>query len=327
MKTISKRLKQNKLGIRYQKEDAKMNKKDIYLAGGCFWGVEAYFKKIKGVLDTAVGYSNGKSDQTNYNNIGMTGHSETVKISFDEEQVSLTKILEYYFAIIDPTSKNRQGNDIGTQYRTGIYFVNEKDKAVIERFVNSQQKFYKEKIQVEVLPVSNYVTAEEYHQNYLEKNPNGYCHINIRKHPEDVVKEKRSKLLGRDRYQITTLSGTEPPFNNEYSDNHEKGIYVDVITGEPLFISTDKFDSGTGWPSFTKPVSKDSLEEIEDRTLGMKRVEVKGKGSNSHLGHVFEDGPRDQGGLRYCMNSASLRFIPLAEMSSEGYEEYIKDIK
>ncbi len=304
-----------------------MNKKEIYLAGGCFWGVEAYIKKIKGVLYTSVGYSNGKTDQTTYNNIGLTGHSETVKVSFDQEQVSLTQILEYYFAIIDPISKNRQGNDIGTQYRTGIYFKNEEDKVVIERFVHSQQKFYQDKIQVEIVPVSNYVTAEEYHQNYLDKNPNGYCHINIRKHPEEVIKEKRSKLLGHDRYQITTLSGTEPPFNNEYVENHEKGIYVDVITGAPLFISTDKFDSGSGWPSFTKPVSKDSIEEIVDKTLGMKRVEVRSKGSNSHLGHVFEDGPRDQGGLRYCMNSASLRFIPLKEMTSEGYEEYIKDIK
>src|SRR5665648_759188 len=154
-----------------------------------------------------------------YHDIRMTGHSETVKISFYQEQVSLTRILEYYFAIIDPTSKNKQGNDIGTQYRTGIYFINEADKTVIKRFVNSQQKFYKEKIQVEIMPVSNYVTAEEYHQNYLQKNPNGYCHINISRDPEEVIKEKRSKLLGHSRYQITTLNGTEPPFTNEYSEN------------------------------------------------------------------------------------------------------------
>ncbi|MBK5246976.1 MAG: peptide-methionine (S)-S-oxide reductase MsrA, partial [Peptostreptococcaceae bacterium] len=194
-----------------------MNKKEIYLAGGCFWGVEAYFRKIKGVLETSVGYANGKTDQTSYNDIGISGHSETVRISYDQEQVSLPKILEYYFAIIDPTSKNKQGNDVGTQYRTGIYFVNEADKIIIKRFVSSQQKFYNEKIQVEILPLSNYVTAEEYHQNYLQKNPNGYCHINLSKDPEEVIKEKRSKLLGHERYQITTLNGTELPFNNEYS--------------------------------------------------------------------------------------------------------------
>lgn len=304
-----------------------MNKKEIYLAGGCFWGVEAYFRKIKGVLETSVGYANGKTGQTTYHDIGTTGHSETVKVSFDQEQVSLTRILEYYFAVIDPTSKNKQGNDVGTQYRTGIYFINEEDETVIKRFVKSQQKFYKEKIQVEIMPVSNYVTAEEYHQKYLQKNPNGYCHINISKDPEEVIKEKRIKLLGQARYQITTLNGTEPPFNNEYSENHEKGIYVDVITGEPLFISTDKFDSGCGWPSFTKPILKDSLEEKEDKAFGMKRVEVRSKGSNTHLGHVFEDGPKDKGGLRYCMNSASLRFVAEAEMISEGYEDFLKDIE
>lgn len=304
-----------------------MNKKEIYLAGGCFWGVEAYFKKVKGVLDTSVGYANGKTEQTTYDEIGRTGHTETVKISFDQEQVSLTRILEYYFAIINPTSKNRQGNDIGTQYRTGIYFVNEEDETIIKRFVNSQQKFYEEKIQVEIKPASNYVKAEEYHQNYLQKNPNGYCHINIRRDPEEVISEKRIKLLGQERYQITTLNGTEPPFDNEYSENHEKGIYVDVITGEPLFISTDKFDSGSGWPSFTKPVSKDSVEEKEDKAFGIKRVEVRSKGSNSHLGHVFEDGPKEKGGLRYCMNSASLRFVPEAEMISEGYEDFLKELK
>jgi peptide methionine sulfoxide reductase msrA/msrB len=304
-----------------------MNKKEISLAGGCFWGVEAYFKKVKGVLDTSVGYANGKSDQTTYNEIAITGHSETVKITYDQEQVSLVQILEYYFAIIDPTSKNRQGDDVGTQYRTGIYFVNEEDKIVIIRFVNSQQKFYKEKIQVEIKQLTNFVTAEEYHQKYLLKNPNGYCHINISKDPEEVIKEKRSKLLGQARYQITTLNGTEPPFNNEYSDNHEKGIYVDVITGEPLFTSTDKYDSGSGWPSFTKPVLKELLEEKEDKAFGMRRVEVRSKGSNSHLGHVFEDGPKDKGGLRYCMNSASLRFVPKDEMILEGYEDFLKEIE
>lgn len=304
-----------------------MKKRNIFLAGGCFWGVEAYFKKVKGVIDTSVGYANGKTDQTNYNDIGMTGHSETVKISYDQELVSLVQILEYYFAIIDPTTQNRQGNDVGTQYRTGIYFVNEEDHIIIDRFVNSQQKLYKEKIRVEILPVSNYVKAEDYHQNYLQKNPNGYCHININKDPAEVVNEKRRKLLGNLNYQVTTLNATEPSFDNEYSEKHEKGIYVDIITGTPLFISTDKFDSGSGWPSFTKPISENYLEGIEDKEYGMKRIEVRSKDSNTHLGHVFEDGPKDEGGLRYCINSASLRFIPENKMSAEGYGNYLKLLK
>lgn len=304
-----------------------MNTKEIYLAGGCFWGVEAYFKKINGVTSTSVGYANGKTEETTYHTINSTGHSEAVKVTFDQGTVKLTQILEHYFAIIDPTSKNKQGNDIGTQYRTGIYYLKEEDKIVAERFVNSQQKFYKEKIRVEVLPLTNYVPGEEYHQNYLTKNPGGYCHINISKNPEEVVKERRSRLLGHMKYQVTTLNATEPPFTNEYSDNHEKGVYVDSITGEPLFISSDKFDSGCGWPSFTKPISEESLEEKEDRAHGMKRVEVRSRGSNAHLGHVFNDGPRDKGGLRYCMNSASLRFIPESEMAAEGYMDLKKLIK
>lgn len=304
-----------------------MNKKEIYLAGGCFWGVEAYFKKINGVLETSVGYANGKTKVTTYNSIGLTGHSETVKIIFDQDTIRLTQILEYYFAIIDPTSKNKQGNDVGTQYRTGIYYLNDADKIVAERFVNNQGKFYKEKIRVEVLPLSNYVTGEAYHQNYLGKNTGGYCHINISKDPEEVVKERRSKLLGHMKYQVTTLNATEPPFTNEYSDNQEKGVYVDILTGEPLFTSNDKFHSGCGWPSFTKSIENAELEEKEDRTHGMKRVEVRSRGSNTHLGHVFEDGPKDKGGLRYCINSASLRFVPENEMKAAGYGDLIKLIQ
>jgi len=304
-----------------------MNTKDIYLAGGCFWGVEAFFKKVKGVTDTSVGYANGKTPETNYKEIGSTGHSETVHITYDREVVSLGKILEYYFAIIDPTSLNKQGNDVGAQYRTGIYYQTEEDKRVAERFITSQQKYYKQKIRVEVLPLVNYVTGEEYHQDYLSKNPRGYCHINVNKDPEELIKEKRSGLLEHMKYQVTTLNGTEPPFQNEYSGHFEKGIYVDIITGEPLFYSTHKFESSCGWPSFTRPVSEDHVEEKEDKSHGMRRIEVRSKGSDSHLGHVFNDGPKEMGGLRYCINSASLRFVPESEMGKEGYEDLKQYIK
>lgn len=304
-----------------------MNKREIYLAGGCFWGVEAYFKKVNGVVDTSVGYANGKTEHTNYKEIGVTGHSETVRVTFDQDIIGLAKILEYYFAIINPTSLNKQGNDVGTQYRTGIYYITEQDKTVAERFIGSQQKYYKQKIRVEVAPLVNYVTAEDYHQDYLNKNPRGYCHININKEPEELIKEKRSGLLEHMKYQVTTLNGTEPPFQNEYSGNFEKGIYVDIITGEPLFYSTHKFESSCGWPSFSRPAADENLEEREDKTHGMRRVEVRSKASNSHLGHVFTDGPKELGGLRYCINSAALRFIPESEMSKEGYgdlKQYIK---
>lgn len=304
-----------------------MNRKEIYLAGGCFWGGEAYFNKVNGVLETSVGYANGKTAETTYYTLDITGHSETVKVVFDQEIVRLTQILEYYFAIVDPTSKNKQGNDVGIQYRTGIYYITDEDKLIAERFVKNQQKFYKEKIRVEVLPLSNYVNGEGFHQKYLSKNPGGYCHINMNKNPEDLVKEKRSKLLEHMKYQVTTLNATEPPFTNEYADNHAKGVYVDIITGEPLFTSTDKFDSGCGWPSFTAPISNEEIEEKEDRAHGMKRVEVRSRGSNAHLGHVFDDGPKERGGLRYCINSASLRFIPESEMKSEGYGDLIASIK
>lgn len=304
-----------------------MKKREIYLAGGCFWGVEAYFKKVKGVLSTEVGYANGETPETSYYDIGSTGHSETVRIDYDEEVVSLAKILEYYFAIIDPISKNKQGNDVGTQYRTGIYYLEEQDRIVADRFLKNQQTFHKEKIRVELLPLTNYVVAEDYHQDYLEKNPRGYCHININRDPEEVIKEKRSHLLSHMRYQVTTLNATEPPFQNEYSEVFEPGIYVDVITGEPLFLSKDKFESSCGWPSFSNPVNDGTIEERADKSHGMRRVEVRSKTSDSHLGHVFTDGPSASGGLRYCINSASMRFIPLKEMAHAGYKEFVDVLK
>jgi peptide methionine sulfoxide reductase msrA/msrB len=304
--------------------------KEIYLAGGCFWGVEAYFDKILGVEYTEVGYANGKTEDTSYQEIDSTGHAETVRVVYDPEVVELEEILEYYFKIIDPTILNRQGNDIGTQYRTGIFYKNEDDEQVISNFIESIKSDYDSEIVTEVEPLENFVIGEEYHQDYLEKNPNGYCHINLsdipnRKpeiNPRDYEKpsdEEIKEKLTEEEYEITQGKGTEPPFKNEYNDNKAKGIYVDVVTGQPLFSSRDKYDSGSGWPSFTKPIDKGLLRYLEDKSIGMERIEVLSISGDTHLGHVFNDGPEDEGGLRYCMNSGSLRFIPLEKMDEEGY--------
>jgi peptide methionine sulfoxide reductase msrA/msrB len=304
--------------------------KEIYLAGGCFWGVEAYFDKILGVEYTEVGYANGKTEDTSYQEIDSTGHAETVRVVYDPEVVELEEILEYYFKIIDPTILNRQGNDIGTQYRTGIFYKNEDDEQVISNFIESIKSEYDSEIVTEVETLENFVIGEEYHQDYLEKNPNGYCHINLsdipnRKpeiNPRDYEKpsdEEIKEKLTEEQYEITQGKGTEPPFKNEYNDNKAKGIYVDIVTGQPLFSSRDKYDSGSGWPSFTKPIDKGLLRYLEDKSIGMERIEVLSISGDTHLGHVFNDGPEDEGGLRYCMNSGSLRFIPLEKMDEEGY--------
>lgn len=307
--------------------------KEIWLAGGCFWGVEEYFSRINGVVKTEVGYANGDTDNTNYQIISKTKHSEVVYILYDENVIKLNEILDYYFNIIDPTSINRQGNDTGLQYRTGIYYKDENDLFIIKDRLAIEQLKYNKKIVVEVNKINNYVKAEDYHQKYLKKNPNGYCHIDLQSMPinqnkyikpsEEEVKQKLTDI----QYEVTQNNATEKPFENEYWNHFEKGIYVDVVTGEPLFLSSDKFNSNCGWPSFTKPLGKEIIDTKKDYSLNMKREEVRSKIGNSHLGHVFKDGPLLKGGLRYCINSASLRFIPLSEMDEEGYGQYISRIK
>lgn len=311
------------------------NKGEIYLAGGCFWGVEGYFKKIPGVLDTSVGYANGNTSDTNYEKIASTGHSETVKISYDKDKISLQDILEYYLRIIDPTSVNKQGNDVGSQYRTGIYYTNENDKLIIDEILRQKQENYEKKIAVEAEPLKNFVLAEDYHQDYLDKNPGGYCHINISlaNKPLDskgngINKDKNTlkDKLTEDQFNVTQENETEKAFSSEYDNFDEAGIYVDVVTGEPLFSSKDKYDAGCGWPSFTKPIDA-NIDYKDDKTYDMERVEVRSKKGDSHLGHVFNDGPKDKGGVRYCINGAALRFVPLSKMEEEGYGEYIDKVK
>ena len=312
------------------------NKGEIYLAGGCFWGVEGYFSKIDGIADTTVGYANGNGSETSYEKIKSTDHAETVHIVYDKDKISLEEILQHYFRIIEPTSVNKQGNDAGRQYRTGVYFVDEKDKSVIEKFIDDQRPNFDKPITVEVEKLKNFVVAEEYHQDYLKKHPNGYCHIDLgladkplerkdgkyKKPSKEELKNKLSDL----EYNVTQNAATERPFSSKYDKFDEKGIYVDIVTGEPLFSSRDKFDAGCGWPSFTKPIDE-NINYLKDDSHGLKRVEVKSKGGDSHLGHVFDDGPKDKGGKRYCINGAALRFIPLEDMEKEGYGKYIDKVK
>lgn len=238
--------------------------------------------------------------------------------------------MEEFFKIIDPIAINRQGPDIGTQYRTGIYYTDIRDKQIAEMFIKEKQLNYSKKIAVEVMPLTYFYPAETYHQKYLEKNPNGYCHVDLSKLPE--IDESLEKLkikenirkLDPTEYEVTQNSATEIPFSGKYNDFNEKGLYVDVVSGEPLFTSHDKFNSGCGWPSFSKPISKDIIKEIKDTSHNMVRTEVKSKKADSHLGHVFDDGPSELGGMRYCINSAALKFIAFEDLEKEGYGEYIK---
>ncbi|MBC7765371.1 MAG: peptide-methionine (R)-S-oxide reductase MsrB [Hyphomonadaceae bacterium] len=304
---------------------------EITLAGGCFWGVEAFFRRIAGVIEVTVGYANGKTQNPKYRDIAKTGHVEAVHIKYDSNVVTLQTLLAYLFKIIDPVSVNKQGNDVGTQYRTGIYYADVGQLVDIKQVVEKEQLSYKKQLAIEVLPLENYYLAEQYHQDYLGKNPNGYCHIDFSK-LKDVIHEKSwdkptqaeiKKKLTALQYKVTQQNATEPPFDNAYWDNHQKGIYVDIITGEPLFISSDKFESGCGWPSFTRPIVPDILQEKVDNTHGMMRTEVRSRIGDSHLGHIFQDAPIEKGGVRYCINSAALRFIPFEEMIAQGYGKYL----
>lgn len=341
----------------------KSNKKVIYLAGGCFWGVEGYFKKLPGVYETEVGYANGKTDNTDYSKISATEHAETVKVCYDKSRISLEEILLHYFRIIDPLSVNKQGNDIGRQYRTGVYYEDDFDPAqsfnsasdiasssasdtasandsssasdsdsdlkIIDKIFAYEEELHGP-IAVEKSALKNFIKAEDYHQDYLDKNPGGYCHIDISLSSKPLFSEKYTMpsddelmgMLDNTAYNVMRKSDTEAPGSSPLNEEFRHGIYVDKITGEPLFCSTDKFNAGCGWPSFSKPITTDKLTEHVDTSHMMVRTEVVSKNSNSHLGHVFDDGPIEKGGLRYCINGAALRFVPYEKMDEEGYGDY-----
>ena len=282
----------------------------IYLAGGCFWGLQKYLDQFNGVLETETGYANGPDAAPTYREVcNDSGHAETVKVVYDSSRIRLEDLLSWYFLVIDPTSLNKQGGDTGIQYRTGIYYTDEEDLPVIRAVYEAEEKKAGKTFVVEVLPLANFFTAEEYHQKYLDKNPGGYCHIpksyfHLEKEWKKALKQEESRKeesaeelrerIGDLAYEVTQNAATERAFTGAYDRFFEKGLYVDVVSGEALFLSDDKFDSGCGWPAFAKPVDEAAVSESTDRSHGMVRTEVKSAGAGSHLGHVFEDGPAER---------------------------------
>lgn len=349
----------SKNGVYYNSAGTPINTKTIYLAGGCFWGLEAYMERVDGVVDAISGYANGNpnvKDPSYEQVIAGSGHAETVKVVYDADKIDLETVLKYYFRVIDPTSLNKQGNDRGVQYRTGIYYTDAADKAIIDRALQQLKGKYSQKIVVEEKPLANFALAEEYHQDYLAKNPNGYCHIDLSLADDKVQasgssgtkklteattvqqaldpkryanfdKNALKNTLTKSQYDITQKSGTERAFSHEYDHLFAPGIYVDVVSGEPLFLSTHKYDSGCGWPSFWQPIAPQVITEHKDMAFNMVRTEVRSRVADSHLGHVFNDGPKDKTGLRYCINGGALQFIPVDKMPQSGYGVFVDMVK
>ncbi len=318
-----------------------MQEQTIYLAGGCFWGVEAYFQRLPGVLAAESGYANGHVPNPDYETVcsGDSGHAETVRVCYRPAQIGLRDLLRHFLRIVDPTTLNRQGNDVGSQYRSGVYYTDPADRAVIQAVLDEEQARRAEPVVVENLPLRCFFPAEAYHQDYLAKHPGGYCHIDLRladvplpdglprsgfdpAHWRRPDEDELVRQLAAEQYRVVRQNGTEPPFSHAYAGLTARGLYVDVVSGEPLFSSRDKFDAGCGWPSFSKPVQAGALTEVADFSHGMQRVEVRSRHADSHLGHVFADGPVAQGGLRYCINGASLRFIAYEDLEAAGYGDW-----
>lgn len=309
----------------------------IYLAGGCFWGMEKLAQALPGVTDAISGYANGTEANTpTYEMVcrGGTGFKETVRVVYDPKVITLPQILQAYFLVIDPTVSNRQGNDVGEQYQTGIYYNDVASRKIVERVVAAEKKKY-DSFAVEHGPLINFYDAEPYHQDYLEKNPGGYCHIpahEIRDAAaliaaeqgyEKPTREQLEQSLTAQQYAVTQNADTERAFTGAYWNTFEEGIYVDVTTGQPLFRSADKYKGSCGWPSFSAPIYEGAVRYSVDTSYGMDRTEVRSDVGDAHLGHIFTDDPESPNGIRYCINSASLRFIPKAEMAAQGYGPYL----
>ena len=309
----------------------------IYLAGGCFWGMERLMQAIPGVIDAQSGYANGRRAQdANYQAVcrGDTGFRETVRGGIRPGAGEPGRAAAGLFLRDRPYSAERQGNDVGTQYQTGVYYTNDKAKEAVERIAGMERS--RQDILRGDRPVAQLLSRRGI-PGLSGKNPGGYCHVpleeiqlfsHLRIDPGDYQKPAAEAIrdkLTREQYAVTQEGGTEYAFRNEFWDQFEKGIYVDVVTGEPLFSSADKFHSSCGWPAFSKPIEAPAIVELEDHSYGMERTEVRSRAGNSHLGHVFWDDPESPNGVRYCINSAALRFVPYAHMEAEGYG-YLLDL-
>lgn len=304
-------------------------------AGGCFWCMVEPFDNRPGVIRITSGYTGGTVPNPTYEQVcsNTTGHVEAVQIEFDPTMMPYQKLLDTFWQQIDPTDPKGQFNDRGESYQTAIFYHNEQQRQQAEaskQALKASGKFSKP-IVTKILPAKPFYPAEEQHQEYYKKQSFHYRLYKKGSGREDFInKHWKSKVNKVDlkkkltpiQYHVTQENGTERPFQNEYWNNVQEGIYVDIVSGEPLFSSKDQYDAGCGWPSFTKPIDGYQLKENLDTSHGMIRTEVRSKDADSHLGHVFEDGPKDQGGLRYCINSAALRFVPKAKLKEEGYEEY-----